>query len=178
MDTENVAAEAAPETPAASPATQAEATLTPRQIETLQGQSRALEAKTKEAERLAQELATAQRTIAERQQADMTEFEKAQLRIKTLENEVAEARVGLTRAQLAAKYPKATEFFGDDALPSETRLADLEKTLTTKPETKVEPETAPPPNPPKQHAPTENRSQKDILMDQVRDEARKMFGGG
>ena len=176
MSTEIVAPEATEETPEASPPAEDVATLK-RQVETLRGQSQALDRAQKEKDRLAQELTEAQRRLAEREQADMTEFEKAQARIKTLEGDLAKAQTGLTRAQLAAKYRKAVEFFGEDEpLPSEERLAELEKALA-KPEPKpeAEPETEPPPNPQKQRVTPDNRPEHEKLLDQVRAEAQRLF---
>lgn len=67
---------------------------------------------------------------AEREQADMTEYERLQAQLKQRESDLAAAKAEAQRERLARRFPLATELLGDDPLPSEEKLAALEERLS------------------------------------------------
>lgn len=93
---------------------------------------------------------------AEKERADMTEVERLKAEAEDARREAAEARSEAQREKLARKFPLAVEFYGDDALPSEERLAALNERLAgggeeTEPDPMIDPnrpQKAPPPPPP------------------------------
>lgn len=82
-----------------------------------------------EAEALRLERESLSKWKAEKEQADLTEVERLELRAVAAEKAAAEAEARAERIRLASEYPLAVEAFGDDPLPSEERLAALQKRL-------------------------------------------------
>jgi hypothetical protein len=67
---------------------------------------------------------------AEREQADMSELDKALARVKALEVEAGEAKALAAAARLAAQYPRAAEVLGDDISKLDpTKVAELDGRL-------------------------------------------------
>ena len=66
---------------------------------------------------------------ADKEKADMTEVERLQAERDEARNEAEQARSEAQREKLARKFPLAVEFYGEDALPSEERLAALNEML-------------------------------------------------
>jgi hypothetical protein len=162
--------ETSPESPATDLSTE-NATLK-RKLATLEGQSQALAREKKEKDELLSRLTDAERKIAEKEQADMSEFDRAQARIKTLEKEREEARAEAAHERLARKYPLAVEFLANETLPSEEKLAELNTRLTPKAEAEEPEQTRAPGNPQKATQLPDNRTRLEIVREKLNDAAK------
>lgn len=168
---------------------QAEAVATPEPDELttlkkrLSGKDQAFTALKKESEATKAELEALRRWKAEKEEGDLTEVEKLTRRLAEKEAEAAEARAEANRIRLASTYPLAIDFYGDDPLPSEERLAALQKRLaataatgpTDEADDDVDSNT--PPRPPTKGGSTKPLS--DLTVDQLRARVReeaKHFG--
>jgi hypothetical protein len=158
-----------PETPATDLTTE-NATLK-RKLATLEGQSQALAREKAAKDELVNKLAEAERWKAEKEQADMNEFDRAQARIKTLEKEREEARAEAAHERLARKYPLAVEFLANEALPSEEKLAELNARLTPAASAEPEPERVPG-NPPKAAQMPDSRSRLEQVREKLAEAAK------
>jgi hypothetical protein len=120
----------------------------------IQGYTQAITAAKKEAEAARSEAAALAKWKAEREQADMTEFEKAQARIASLEAEAQQARAEAATARLSAQYPLAAEVLGDDISRLDvTKVAELDGRLAKEQATQSEPEPRVDPNNPRRTVP-------------------------
>lgn len=122
-----------------APAEEPEATQTTDELTTwkarLAGKDRALTDAKKELERAKKDAADLARWKAEREQADLTEVERLQLRINELETESASAKAQAKALSLQKEFPLAAEFLGDDISAfNEAKLADIEERLKAKSE--------------------------------------------
>jgi hypothetical protein len=96
----------------------------------IQGYTSAINQTKAEAKQLAAEVEALRKWRAEREQADMSEFEKAQARIAALEAEVSATKAQATAATLARQYPRAAELLGDDLGKFDaTRVAEIDGRL-------------------------------------------------
>jgi hypothetical protein len=112
------------EAPATSP--DVEATYKKR----IQGYTQAINEAKKEAEAARKEAADLARWKAEREQAEMSELDKALARVNALEAEANAAKAEANAARLAAKYPRAAELLGDDLAKFDaTRVAEIDGRL-------------------------------------------------
>ena len=93
------------------------------------GSQRKLTETLAEKAKLAEEIEALRKYKAEQERADMTEVDRYKAEAEEARNEAAQARSEAQREKLARKYPLAVELFGDDALPSEERLATLNEKL-------------------------------------------------
>ena len=80
----------------------------------LSGKDQALTAAQRERDALKAEYEALAKWKAEREQAEMSEYEKAQARIAALEAEAQAARAEAQAAKLTSQYPLAAELLGDD----------------------------------------------------------------
>jgi hypothetical protein len=81
---------------------------------------------------------------AETEKASMTEIERLQAEVKEAQAAAAAARSEAERERLARKFPLAIEFYGDEPLPSEAKLAALQERLANgDEETEQEPQIDP-----------------------------------
>ncbi|MCC6311365.1 MAG: hypothetical protein IT345_10665 [Trueperaceae bacterium] len=120
-----------PEEAAATPPEEDLATLKKR----LAGQTGAYNKLKAERDAIAAEREALAKFKAEQERLSMSELEKLQAdnAAAIARAEAAEARAA--RADLARQFPLAAEFYGDDPLPSEERLAALEQRLAAPNET-------------------------------------------
>jgi hypothetical protein len=120
----------------------------------IQGYTSAINQAKAEAAAAKAEAESLSRWKAEREQADMSELDKALTRVKALEAEAAEAKALATAAQLAAKYPRAAELLGDD-LPKfdATRVAEIDGRLAKEAGEAASDEPRVDPNSPRRPAP-------------------------
>lgn len=99
------------------------------------------------------EAAELRRWKAEQERASMTELERLQAERDEAKSDAAAARAEAARERLARKFPLAVEFYGDEPLPSEEKLAALQERLDggePEPEPMIDPnnprkDTTPPP---------------------------------
>lgn len=143
----------------------------------LSGKDQALTKTKAEYEAAKAELEALRRWKAEKEDADLSEVEKLQKRLAEKEAEAAEARAEANRIRLASTYPLAIDFYGDDPLPSEERLAALQKrlaaTAATGAEDEVDDDVDPntPPRPPAKGGSTKPLS--DLTVAELRERVRK-----
>jgi hypothetical protein len=96
----------------------------------IQGYTSAINQAKAEAAAAKAEAESLSRWKAEREQADMSELDKALSRVKALEVEAAEAKALAAAARLAAQYPRAAEVLGDDISRLDpTKVAELDGRL-------------------------------------------------
>lgn len=94
----------------------------------LAGKDQALTATKKELDDLKAQAAELARWKAEQEQSSMTEFEKAQARIRELESKAAAAEAAAREERLAKEFPLAHQFQKDTSgLDEVSRIAALEK---------------------------------------------------
>lgn len=133
-------------------AVEAEATHEPEELTTLKkrlaGKDQAYTKLKAEAEALRAEREALSRWKAEREESDLSEVEKLQKRLAEAEERATAVEAEKERIRLQSSYPLAVEFYGDDPLPSEDRLAALQKRLgttaaTEQVESDVDPNTPP-----------------------------------
>ena len=94
----------------------------------LAGKDQALTATKKELDDLKSQAAELARWKAEQEQSSMTEFEKAQARIRELESKAAAVEAAAREERLAKEFPLAHQFQKDTSgLDEVSRIAALEK---------------------------------------------------
>lgn len=98
------------------------------------GKDRALTEQKKELEQAKKDLALLSKWKAEREQADLSEVDRLNLRIKELEDETAAAKREASLAQLAREFPLAFDLLGEDAPLDKGRLTEIEDRLKAKSE--------------------------------------------
>lgn len=136
----------------------------------LAGKDQALTATQRERDELKNQLAEVARWKAEKEQADMTELQKAQARVAELESIATKAQAEAVAARLGRQYPLAAEILGDDlAKFDEVRVAEINGRLAKEQEAESEPESRIDANNPRGRvtkAPrTDLKSAKDALTD-------------
>lgn len=134
----------------------------------LAGKDQALTAAQKERDELRKQYEDAQRRIAEREQADLSETERLQLRVRELEEAANAAKAEATRERLARKFPLAFDLLGDATPLDEVRLSEIETRLAKPSESDDEPEPRIDPNSPRRRTPAPvARSREDIRSDLI-----------
>ena len=93
------------------------------------GSQRKLTETLAEKARLEAEAESLRKWKADKEMADMSEVERLQAERDQARAEADQARSEAQRERLARKFPLAVDFYGDDALPSEERLAALNERL-------------------------------------------------
>ncbi len=94
----------------------------------LAGKDQALTAAKKELDEIKSKAEELARWKAEQEQSQMTEFEKAQARIRELESKAAAAEAAAREERLAREFPLASQFVKDTSgLDEVSRVAALEK---------------------------------------------------
>jgi hypothetical protein len=112
----------------------------------LAGKDQALTATKKELDDLKTQAAELSRWKAEQEQAQMTEFEKAQAKIRELEQKAVTAEQAAKEERLAREFPLAYQFQKDTSgLDESSRAAALEKFIRDASVLKEQVETAPAP---------------------------------
>jgi chromosome segregation ATPase len=119
------------------------------------GSQRKLTETLAEKARLEAEAESLRQWKAEKEKADMSEVERLQAERDEARAEAEAARSEAQRATLARTYPLAVEFYGDDALPSEERLAALNERLAKTGEETEAPEPPIDPNNPRKAPPAQ-----------------------
>jgi hypothetical protein len=110
----------------------------------LAGKDQALTAAKKELDDIKSKAEELSRWKAEQEQAQMTEFEKAQAKIRDLESKAAAAEAAAKEERLAREFPLAYQFQKDTSGLDETsRAAALEKFIRDAASSKEQVETAP-----------------------------------
>jgi TolA-binding protein len=110
----------------------------------LAGKDQALTAAKKELDDIKSKAEELSRWKAEQEQAQMTEFEKAQAKIRDLESKAAAAEAAAREERLAREFPLAYQFQKDTSGLDETsRAAALEKFIRDATASKEQVETAP-----------------------------------
>lgn len=117
---------------------------------------------------LEQEIESLRQFKAQAERASMTEVERLKAEAEDARREAAAARAEAQRERLARTYPLAVEFYGDDPLPSEEKLATLNEKLTAKSEdAETAPEPRIDPNLPRRAAPRNAEPSLDDLKGQI-----------
>lgn len=118
------------------------------------------------------ELEALKRDKAQRERADMSEVEALQRDLAEARQAAEAAEARAARVDLIRRFPLATEFYGDDPLPSEDRLTALEARLAAKSEgagseTDEQPEPPVDRNTPRRQPPTppKDRSSAELVRD-------------
>lgn len=140
------------EEPVETPATPAvdEATWKKR----VAGKDQALTEAKKQAAALQRERDELSKWKAEREQADMTELDKALARVADLEARAQAAEAAANAARLAREYPLAADLLGDDiSLFDATKVAEINGRLAKEQAEESEPEPRIDPNNPRRTAP-------------------------
>ncbi len=120
----------------------------------IQGYTQAITAAKKEADAAKAEAAALSKWKAEKEQADMSELEKAQARVAALETEAAQARAEAAAARLGKQYPLAAELLGEDLSKfDETRVAEINGRLAKELADESEPDARIDPNNPRRPTP-------------------------
>ena len=126
---------------------------------------------------LESDLAASRGQLAEYERKNLSDLELAQRERDDARKEAAESKALAQRAILQAKYPAALAFLGDDALPSEEKLAALNEKLAAPaapaapaPEPRVDP------NRPPRTTPVDNRTDTQRIMDQIIAETPAVLG--
>jgi ATPase subunit of ABC transporter with duplicated ATPase domains len=110
----------------------------------LAGKDQALTAAKKELDDIKSKAEELSRWKAEQEQAQMTEFEKAQAKIRDLESKAAAAEAAAKEERLAREFPLAYQFQKDTSgLDEASRAAALEKFIRDATASKEQVETAP-----------------------------------
>lgn len=180
--------EVADETTIESPeaeATEAEAPTTPAVDEAtwkkrLAGKDQALTAAQRERDQLRAEAQRLSAWKAEKEQADLTELERAQAEIKRFQSEAEAARAEATAARLAARYPLAAEALGDDiGKLDETKVAELNGRLSAGTAESVPAEPRIDPNSPRKNPPrVSGEPSLDDLKDALTAQGNPFFEAG
>ena len=105
------------------------------------GSQRKLTETLAEKKALADEVETLRQFKATTERASMSEIERLNDEIKEAKEAAAAARSEAQREKLARKFPLAVEFYGDEPMPSEAKLAALQERLSgeSEPEAQIDP---------------------------------------